>query len=82
MSLPWGRRLIYSMSKGKFGYERSLELRRRLHCMRAGDDLASGLVRNLGFVSLSHGRSSVIVKFRPEVVSEVGNGIAPALALG
>jgi hypothetical protein len=28
-------------------------------------------VRNLGYVSLSHGRSSAIVKFRPQVVSEV-----------
>ena len=63
-------RLIFDEQGGVWD-ERSLELRRRLHCMRAGDDLASGLVRNLGFVSLSHGRSSAIVKFRPEVVSEV-----------
>ena len=63
-------RLIFN-EHGEVWDERSLELRRRLHYFRAKDDFASVLVRNLGYISLAHGRSSAIVTFRPQVVSEV-----------
>jgi hypothetical protein len=63
-------RLIFN-EHGEVWDERSLELRRRLHYVRAREDFASLLVRNLGYISLAHGRSSAIVTFRPQVVSEV-----------
>jgi hypothetical protein len=63
-------RLIFN-ELGEVWDERSLELRRRLHYFRARDDFSSLLVRNLGYISLAHGRSSATVTFRPQVVSEV-----------
>ena len=63
-------RLIFN-EHGEVWDERSLELRRRLHFVRASDDFASLLVRNLGYISLAHARSSAAVTLRPRVVSEV-----------
>jgi hypothetical protein len=65
-----GSTLIFD-DQGQIWNADSLELRRRLYCTWADADLTSQLVRNLGFVSVAVGRSSVRINLRPRTVSEV-----------
>jgi hypothetical protein len=71
MMHPRRREWLLFDDRGDTWAAHSPELQRRLHCIRYDDDLATGLVRNLGFVAgLAQGRNAA-VRLHLGLVSEI-----------
>src|SRR5262245_55093895 len=71
MMHPRQREWLLFDDRGDTWAAHSPELRRRLHCFHHDEDLAAGLVRNLGFVAGRTLGSNAALRLHLELVSDI-----------